>query len=75
MVLNKNIHEFDHLESKQNVLQKAYCWLVDKSKERQRLLQELDYWKIKANWYEKRYKNLLRSVKDEKKEKFQRNQH
>ena len=69
MVLNKDIHEFDHLEVKRNIFQKIYDWYVGEDKQCEKLLQELNYWKLRAGRYEKRYKRMLRSSQNGKEEK------
>lgn len=67
MVLNQDIHEFDDMETKENIFKRIYKWFVSDEKEYQRLVQELNYWKLRSSRYEKRYKRLLRKVRDEKK--------
>lgn len=67
MVLNQDIHEFDDMETKENIFKRIYKWFVGDEKEYQRLVQELNYWKLRSSRYEKRYKRLLRKVRDEKK--------
>ena len=64
-VLNKNIHEFDHLE-KHGVLEKIKDFFKRETKDQKikRLEQENKAWSVRYKKLNTRYKNLLKNKKE-----------
>ncbi len=75
MVLNENIHEFDDMEQKENLLKRIYKWFVGSEEEYNKLLYEHDLLRSRYMKLEKRYKRLLRSVNNEKEKQKTRTKH
>lgn len=60
MVLNEDIHEFDKDEKKETIFKKIYNWITEEDKDYERLVYELNYWKMRCGKVEKRYKRMLK---------------
>lgn len=61
MILNKNLHEFDHLEKK-GLIEKIKDFFRRETKEQkiERLEQENKAWSVRYKKLNTRYKNLLK---------------